>query len=97
MNSTKVKGQDNNQNKDHKFLGNLFKRPDPDDCYESTSTKEVCKLNEKGDFVCDRVNQVWKICQGQKPVCICFLVAHRKATDFQRKRRRSSHIRHSQD
>lgn len=40
------------------------------DCYESTSVKEVCKTNDKGDFVCDRTNQRWRICKGEKPVSL---------------------------
>eukprot|EP01127_Copromyxa_protea_P016719 TRINITY_DN5014_c0_g1_i1.p1 TRINITY_DN5014_c0_g1~~TRINITY_DN5014_c0_g1_i1.p1 ORF type:complete len:178 (-),score=17.99 TRINITY_DN5014_c0_g1_i1:136-669(-) len=40
------------------------------ECYESATTRETCQTNSKGDLVCDRINQIWQICPGKKPVLV---------------------------
>jgi len=39
-------------------------------CYESNSLQEVCELNEKGEFVCNRLKQTWKHCPGNEKVLV---------------------------
>jgi len=39
-------------------------------CYESTTSRESCSTNEFGDLVCDRIQERWQYCNGQKPQLI---------------------------
>jgi hypothetical protein len=92
---SKLTGKSNTANTDTKAnqpFGYTY-NSDMNDCYESTTTKEVCSTNEHGNIVCNRENQVWRICRGQKPVSLVINWTHLQGIDLKCERRRATNRR----